>query len=243
MSVAQIAGHTSTSHAAPEEGTMEAGLLSSRSLARFCFATAYSKGSVLFRAGERPQGILILASGTVKLSMSSAAGVTLVVRTAGPGEVLGLSAAVLGSAHQLTAETLEACEIKLIRREDFMLWLRRNPDATFRVVQQLASEYNATSQQIRFILLPLTATQRLAHLLLDLASRNGNSDHGQTRVHLLLTHQDIAQMIGASRETVTRLLALLRRKQLIQLKGSILLIPNKDALRNIENGGKVSVKR
>lgn len=215
--------------------------LSFRSLESIGFETTYSKGSFLFREWERPQGIVIVKQGTVKLSMASADGMNLIVRTAGAGEVLGLSAAVLGCPYQLTAETLQPCRVKLIWREDFLDWLITNPEATFWVAEQLADEYNATAEQMRALLLPQTASQRLAHLLLHLGVQREDEGSRQlvnrhARVRLSLTHQEIADMIGASRETVTRLLALLRRKQLIQLKGSTLVIPDRSELQKIERG-------
>jgi CRP/FNR family transcriptional regulator, cyclic AMP receptor protein len=88
---------------------------------------------------------------------------------------------------------------------------------------------------MRTIGLSHSAGEKLARFLLEWAA-NYPEDQGQVRIKLTLTHEEIAQMIGSSRETVTRLLADFRKKQLLQVMGSTLLIKNKQALESIVNG-------
>ncbi len=212
------------------EGLAESG----RSLDRVTRESSYPAEALLFVEGQSSPGVMQIVSGRVKLSTASADGRTIVVRMAGPGEVLGLSASVAGRPCELTAEALEPCRIKIIPRESFKQWLRVHPDLAFRIAQELAEEYNNTCHQLRSMLLSHSATERLARTLLQLV-RNA-APGKEARVEFLMTHQELAEMIGTSRETVTRLLASLRHKGLIEIEGSTLLVRNREALGKLGHG-------
>jgi len=195
------------------------------------YATAYPKGAVLFVEGQSPRGIFVLCKGRVKLSICSTDGKTLILKIAEPGEVLGLSASVSGKPYELTAETVDPCQVNFVKREDFLRFLRENPDACLRVAEQLSEKYNSACREIRALGLSHSAAEKLAKLLLEWSARNGEAAKAEPRVKLALTHEEIAQMIGTSRETVTRLFADLKKRQIVQAKGSTLLIRNKAALK------------
>src|SRR5271167_1540546 len=191
------------------------------------FATAYPKGALLFVEGQAPRGIFVLCKGRVKLSISSSDGKTLILKMAEPGEVLGLSANVSGTAYELTAETVDECQVNFVKREDSQRLLREHGDACLHVAEQLSDKYHAACSEIRAIGLPHSAAEKLAKLLLEWSGRNGEA----ANLKLALTHEEMAQMIGTSRETVTRLFADLKKRQIVQTKGSTLLIRNKTALK------------
>jgi len=195
------------------------------------FATAYPKGALLFVQGQAPRGIFVLCKGRVKLSICSSDGKTLILKIAEPGEVLGLSANVSGTPYELTAETVGPCQVNFVKREDFQRLLREHSDACLHVAEQLSDKYHAACGEIRAIGLPHSAAEKLAKLLLEWSGRNGEAAKAEPRVKLALTHEEMAQMIGTSRETVTRLFADLRKRQIVQTKGSTLLIRNKTALK------------
>jgi CRP/FNR family transcriptional regulator len=195
------------------------------------YATAYPKGAVLFVEGQSPRGIFVLCKGRVKLSICSTDGKTLILKIAEPGEVLGLSASVSGKPYELTAETVDPCQVNFVKREDFLRFLRENAEACLRVAEQLSEKYNGACREIRALGLSHSAAEKLAKLLLEWSARNGEAAKLEPRVKLALTHEEIAQMIGTSRETVTRLFADLKKRQIVQTKGSTLLIRNKAALK------------
>jgi len=195
------------------------------------YATAYPKGAVLFVEGQAPRGIFVLCKGRVKLSISSSDGKTLILKIAEAGEVLGLSATVSGKPYELTAETIDPCQVNFVKREDFLRFLREHSDACFRVAEQLSEKYNSACHEIRNLGLSHSAAEKLAKLLLEWTAKSGESLKQEPRLKLALTHEEIAQMIGTSRETVTRLFAELKKRQIVQAKGSTLLIRNKTALR------------
>ena len=212
------------------EGLPESG----RSLDRLTRETSYPAQALLFVEGEPAPGVMVIVSGRVKLSTASADGRTIVVRMAGPGEVLGLSASVVGRACELTAEAMELSRIKIVPRESFKQWLRAHPELAFSIAQELAEEYNSTCHQLRSMLLTNTASERLARALLQMV-RNA-APGKEARVQFSLTHQELAEIIGTSRETVTRLLASLRRKGLIETDGSTLVVRNRQALQELAHG-------
>ena len=196
------------------------------------YTTAYPKGAVLFVEGQAPRGVFILCRGRVKLSICSSDGKTLILKIAEAGEVLGLSASVSGKPYELTAETLDPCQVNFVKREDFLRFLREHNDVCLRVAEQLSEKYNTACHEIRSLGLSHSAAEKLAKLLLEWSMKNGGARQPD-RMKLTLTHEEIAQMIGTSRETVTRLFAEFKKRQLIQLKGSTLVIRNRSALENL----------
>jgi CRP/FNR family cyclic AMP-dependent transcriptional regulator len=205
-----------------------------KALAAITSSAAYPKGATLFVEGQPARGVFILCSGRVKLSTSSADGKTLILRISEPGEVLGLPATVTESCYELTADVIEPAQANFIARNDFLAFLRDNGEAALRVAQQLGETYHSAISEMRTIGLSHSAGEKLARFLLEWAA-NYPEEKGQVRIKLTLTHEEIAQMIGSSRETVTRLLADFRKKQLLQVMGSTLVIKNKQALESIVN--------
>lgn len=195
-------------------------------------ASSYPKGATLFVEGQMARGVFVLCNGRVKLSTSSIDGKTLIVRIADPGEVLGLPATITGKPYELTADAVEPVQANFISRTDFLNFLRDHGEAALRVAQQLGETYHAAIAEMRSIGLAHSAGEKLARFLLDWCASHGNGK-GETSAKLTLTHEEIAQMIGASRETVTRLFTDFKKKQLLQVKGSTLILSNKEALEHL----------
>jgi CRP/FNR family transcriptional regulator len=194
------------------------------------FSSVYPQGAVLYSEGQTPRGVFMLCHGTVKLSCASGDGRTLITRIVQPGELLGLTSVLSGHPYKMTAETLEPAQIDFVRREDFVHFMRRNPNASLNVIQQLTDECEGEADQIRTLGLSHSATEKLARLLLTWVAERGREVDGGLRVQMLMTHEDVSQMIGTSRETVTRLLKEFRENKLISLKGSTLTVHQREGL-------------
>jgi CRP/FNR family transcriptional regulator len=171
----------------------------------------------------------------VKLSVCASDGKTLILKIAEPTEVLGLSATVSGKPYGVTAETIEPCQTNFVKREDFLRCLRAHSDFCFRVAEQLSDKYNDACHEIRSLGLSHSAAEKLARLLLEWSSKDGESAKREPRLKVAVTHEEIAEMIGTSRETVTRLFAEFRTRQIVDVKGATLLIRNKAALELLAN--------
>jgi CRP/FNR family transcriptional regulator len=191
--------------------------------------TTYPSDATLFVEGQNPRGVFLLCSGKVKLSTSSRDGKVLILKMAGPGEMLGLSAVISGTEYELTAETAMPCQVNFVPREPLLELLQRHGEAGLRSAQALSREFQSAYRDIHDLILARSSAGKLAKLLLSWTPPSGNSTK-EIRVRSGLTHEEMAQMIGASRETVTRLLSDLRKKQLIRLEGSTLVIRNRMAL-------------
>jgi CRP/FNR family transcriptional regulator, cyclic AMP receptor protein len=206
-----------------------------KALSTITSSASYPKGATLFVEGQPARGVFILSSGRVKLSTSSTDGKTLILRISEPGEMLGLPATVTGTCYELTGDVIEPAQANFISWNEFLNFLKENGEAALRVAQQLGETNHAAVAEMRTIGLSHSAGEKLARFLLEWAA-NYPEEKGQVRIKLTLTHEEIAQMIGSSRETVTRLLADFRRRQLVQVMGSTLVIKNKSALQGIVTG-------
>src|SRR5881275_2175359 len=197
------------------------------------FTGIYPKGSLLFVEGEQPRGVFILCSGRAKLTTSSSEGKTLIVKIAEVGEVLGASATILGKPYEVSAETIEPSQLNFIKRDDFLKFLNTHLEACMHTAQQLSEKYHSAQREIRSLGLSQTTAEKLAKLLLDWCARGGEETAKGIRLKVLLTHEEIAQMIGTTRETVTRLLSDFKRKKIIDVKGSSLFVTNKPQLEGM----------
>ncbi len=199
------------------------------------YTTAYPEGAILFVEKQAPRGIFVICKGSVKMSVSAPNGKTMIVKIADAGEVLGLSATVSGRPYEVTAETIDPCQINFVKREDFLRFLKNDIQVCFKVAEHLSEKYHTVCNEIRCLGLSHSAAEKLAKLLLEWSSKNGEASRPEPRVKLRLTHEEIAQMIGTSRETVTRLLADLKKHQILNTRGSTLVIRNQAALRELAN--------
>lgn len=199
------------------------------------YTSVYPPGSLLFVQGQMPRGVYILCTGRAKISTCSNEGKTLILKIAEAGEVLGLSATILGKPYEVSAETVEPTQVNFVKREDFLRFLNEHGEACLHAAQELSEKYHAAQKEIRSLGLSQSASEKLARLILDWYQNGTEKAQRDLRLKLFLTHEEIAQMIGTSRETVTRLLSDLKKKQIIQIKGSTLLIRNKTALEEMAN--------
>jgi CRP/FNR family transcriptional regulator len=197
------------------------------------FTSVYPKGSIFFVDGEEPRGVFILCSGRAKLTTSSAEGRTLIVKIAEPGEVLGASATILGRPYEVSAETLEPSQLNFIKRDDFLRFLNSHTEACMHTAQQLSEKYQSAQREIRSLGLAQSTGEKLGKLLLDWCALHGETTPKGVRLKVLLTHEEIAQMIGTTRETVTRLLSDFKRKKILEVKGSTILVLQKAELERL----------
>ncbi len=203
-----------------------------KELERIKYASGYPQGAVLFVEGQPPRGVYIVCSGRVKLSTTSRDGKTLILRIAQAGEVLGLHATVSGKPYELTAETLQPSQLDFIKREEFLRFLQNHGDACLNAAKHLSENCQDAYEMIRSLGLSHSVSEKMARLLLEWAADGEETNEG-VRIKVSLTHEEMAQLIGTSRETVTRVLGEFRDKQLAQLRGSTLLIKNRPALEKL----------
>jgi CRP/FNR family cyclic AMP-dependent transcriptional regulator len=194
--------------------------------------TTYPTGAVLFAEGQAPRGIFIVRRGQVKLSICGSDGRTLILRMVGAGGPLGVAAVVSGREYEATAETQEPSEISFLRHTDLLRLMRLHGEFALWVTQHISQDYSATCREIRDLILSDSASEKLARLLVGWLDQNTEA-RNPSQMKLALTHEEIGQMIGTSRETVSRLFAGFKKQRLIQQNGSTLVIPNRVALESL----------
>jgi len=192
----------------------------------------YPKGAMLFIEGQQSRGVFILCSGKVKLSTTSREGKTIITKLSEPGDVLGLNAVISGIPYEVTAEMMEPGQANFVPREPLMHLLKDHSEVAVRIAQQLSRNYYTAYEEIRTLGLATSPSEKFAKLLLSWSTKPDASD-GSSQVKLTLTHEEIGEIIGTTRETVSRLFSEFRKKQLVQLKGATLVIRSRPALEKI----------
>jgi len=192
-------------------------------------AAVYPRAAMLFIEGQHGRGVFVLCTGKAKLSTTSREGKTIITKIAEHGDVLGLSATISNHPYEVTAEMVEPGQANFIPADALLKFLNDYGEVALRVAQQLSRNYYSAYEEIRTLGLSNSPGQKFAKLLLGWSAERGDSSHS-LRLHLVLTHEEIAEMIGTSRETVTRLFADFRMKHLIESRGSSLTILDKSAL-------------
>jgi CRP/FNR family transcriptional regulator, cyclic AMP receptor protein len=193
----------------------------------------YPKSTMLFIEGQEPRGVFVLCTGKAKLTTASAEGKTIITKISEPGDVLGLNATISNRPYEVTAEMIEPGQANFIMRDAFLHFLREHGEVALRVAEQLSHNYYTAYEEIRMLGLTNSPAEKFAKLLLGWSNAAGSSDSLQLK--LTLTHEEIAEMIGTTRETVSRLFSEFKKKQLVQLKGATLVIRDKSALEQMVN--------
>jgi CRP/FNR family cyclic AMP-dependent transcriptional regulator len=201
-----------------------------RSFSAFSHLTTYPGGAILFVEGQLPRGAFVLCSGKVKLSTTSREGKVLVLKLVQPGEVMGLSAVISEEAYEVTAETIGPCLVNFVERDGLLKLIEHNGELGLRSAQAVSREFQSTYRDIHELVLSRSSSGKLARLLLSWVNRRDTDAGHELRIQAPATHEEMAQRIGASRETVTRLLSELKKKDFIRLEGSTLVIKNRTAL-------------
>ena len=191
----------------------------------------YPRSAMLFIEGQQPRGVFVLCTGKAKLSTSSAQGKTVITKISEAGDVLGLSATISNRPYEVTAEMIEPGQANFITRDALLQFMREYGEVAVRVAEQLSRNYYAAYEGIRALGLTSSPAERFAQLLLGWSNAVSNGDPLQLK--LTLTHEEIAEIIGTTRETVSRLFSQFKKKQLVQLKGATLIIRNKAALKEM----------
>jgi CRP/FNR family transcriptional regulator, cyclic AMP receptor protein len=192
----------------------------------------YPKGAMLFIEGQLARGVFVLCVGKAKLSTSSREGKTIITKLSDGGDVLGLNAVISSRPYEVTAEMMEPGQANFIPRDSFLQFLKEFPEVAVRVAQQLSRNYYTAYEEIRTLGLAVSPSEKFAKLLLSWSIKTVQDD-GSAQVKMALTHEEIAEIIGTTRETVSRLFSEFKRKQLMVVKGATLVIRSRIALEKI----------
>jgi len=198
--------------------------------------SVYPKGTLLCLEGQPPRGIFILCTGRAKLFTTSSEGKTIILRVAEPGEVLGLTAVIGESPYEATVETIEPSQANFISRKDFLHFIEEHSEVGMKVAQQLTHNCKCAYDGIRSLGLSSSVPEKIAKLLLRWAEHPLNlarRDSPGIAIRVTLTQEEIAQLTGTSRETVSRVLAEFKKNGWLRIKGATWFLLKKEALQKL----------
>ena len=200
-------------------------------LSAVAIPVTHPKGAMLFGEGQPAGGIYILISGRVKLFTAATDGKTFIIKFADPGTILGLAPTVSGLPYEAWAQATEPTRTGFVERKGLVHAMQSHHEVAVEVAMQLGESYCSAIAEMRVMGLARPASQKLAIFLLDWFE--GYRPFGATAGEGFgLTHEEIAQLLGISRETVTRLLLVFRREGLIEWTDGKLVLADRAALES-----------
>ena len=190
-----------------------------------CTPRKYPKNSMVILEEEFGDIIFIILMGTVKITRVNDEGKEVILALLGAGEIFGEMAILDGEARSANALAQEDCELLAIQKSEFLNLLRRNFKISFALMRELAKRLRKSDQQIEALSLS-DAEHRIGVSVLNLAEDMGVIRKGQVTIDKLPFQQDIANMSGTSRETVSRVLKLFEDRHMITKVGHTVVIPD-----------------
>ncbi len=184
----------------------------------------YTKRDVIFREGDPTEYFHIVKEGTVKCVKSSPEGKECTLKMLMPGDLFCCDAAAFeGARHPGTAQPMGDVSILRMNKKSYFEMLRRNPEAALEVIKHLGNRLNEAQEKAKVLALD-RADQRLASLLVDLATKNGVTDPQGITLPMRLTRQDMANMVGTTTETAIRIMSRFKRDRLVSGTATRLII-------------------
>ncbi|MCX5723446.1 MAG: Crp/Fnr family transcriptional regulator [Nitrospirae bacterium] len=191
----------------------------------------YGKGDFIFREGDPTEYFHIVKEGTVKCVKSTPDGKECTLKMLMPGDLFCCDASAFdGTSHPGSAQPMGDVSILRMNKKAYFDMLRRNPDAALEVIKFLGNRLKEAQEKTKDLALD-RADQRLASLLVDLATRNGITDPGGIRLTVRLTRQDMANMVGITTETAIRIMGRFKRDGLVSGTANRLFICNLSGLK------------
>ena len=195
--------------------------------------THYGKNDFIFREGDPTEYFHIVKEGTVKCVKSTPDGKECTLKMLMPGDLFCCDAATFdGSRHPGTAQPMGDVSILRMSKKAYFDMLRRHPDAALEVIKYLGNRLNEAQEKNKVLALD-RADQRLAALLVDLATRNGVQDPNGIRLTLRLTRQDMANMVGITTETAIRIMSRFTRERLVSGTANRLFVRDLPRLKTL----------
>ncbi|SHI90430.1 Crp/Fnr family transcriptional regulator [Desulfofundulus thermosubterraneus] len=183
-------------------------------IARLILNRKYRKGHIIFMEGEPGEAVYLLKSGRVKIYKQDEEGREHILHYINPGEVFAEVVLFDGGEYPACAEVVEDAHVGLIRNRDMDALILKNPSIALALLKIMTRRLRVSQRQIMELALKDT-TRRLASVLLELAREHGQPEGNGIRITMPLTNQELANLVGTSRETANRILGELRRDKAV----------------------------
>ena len=191
---------------------------------------SYPKGSMIILEEEYGDIVFLVKKGTIKITRVNDEGKEVILSLMGENDIVGEMSVIDGESRSANVLAQENCELYAIRSEDFLQLLKDNFEVTFSLMGELASRIRKSDQHIEALSLS-DAEHRIGVSILNLAEELGVIIKGKVTIQNLPFQQDIANMSGTSRETVSRILKLFEDKNMLIKKGHTLIIPDYNSFK------------
>jgi CRP/FNR family transcriptional regulator len=208
------------------EGLSEMELLE---IARLATTQHFAREAVLYSPEDEAGSIYLLEEGKVKLSKVADDGKEITIAVLQGGDVFGELSMSAGETYEVFAEALEEARVCIISRDDFAALVRQKPEIALMLIRSISERLRRAESQIEDLVFR-SVPARVAHLMMKLSQEHGRVSREGITIDLRLTHQDIANMVGATRETVTNVLNDLRGRDIIEIEQKRVRILDLDGL-------------
>jgi len=194
-----------------------------------CRARKFPRGSPIYLPADNADGVLLLTSGRVKICSFSTDGKQAILTFIEPGELFGELAMLDQETREEYAEATEACTLLLIPADAVQDLMARHADVSLGVTKLFGMRRQRIERRLKYLLFR-SNRERLVHLLLELAERYGSHTANGVALGIKLSHQDLANIIGSTRETVTVVLGELQNEGSLKLGRRKIVLTDLDRL-------------
>ncbi len=192
----------------------------------------FAKDEFVFRVGDAGARVYFLESGRVRIDQPAEAGRDVILWYCLPGDIFGLAEAAGGGERAVSARACDACSVLVVAQEAFRRFVASRPAAALPAIQVLSARLRGLSDVMANLVADDVDT-RIAKLILRLGMRYGRRDGHVTRLDIPLTHQEIADMVGTTRQTVTSTLNRMKRQGVLTIETRRILIESEELLSGL----------
>ncbi|HEY2212537.1 MAG TPA: Crp/Fnr family transcriptional regulator [Bradyrhizobium sp.] len=205
-------------------------------LCRYAKHSTLKRGATIVSKGDPGNSLVVVVSGTVKISISSPDGRSAILNLIGAGEIFGEVALLDGRARTADATANTNCEIYVIDRRDFIPFVRSQPALAMKLIELLCDRLRWTSDQVEEVILQ-NLPGRLASALLRLTEKHKLAPAGRT---IAITQQEISEMVGMTRESINKQLRAWAARNWVRLEHGAIVVLNAEMLRELAEAGSGS---
>ena len=200
-------------------------------IAKLTTTAHYPREAVIYSPEDEAGSIYLLEEGKIKLSKVANDGKEITIAVLQGGDVFGELSMTDGETYDVFAEVLEDARVCIIAREKFAELVRQKPEIALMLIRSLSERLRNAESQIEDLVFR-SVPARVASLMVKLAEEHGRVSREGITIDLRLTHQDIANMVGATRETVTNVLNGLRSDGIIDIEQKRVRILSQERLQD-----------
>lgn len=199
-------------------------------ISRLARVRNYKKNMIIFMEGEPGEALYFVVSGKVKITKTSSDGREQILHIFQHGDVFAEVVLMDGGPYPATAEVIEAGQIGMLMNQDVENLIRAKPDIAIKLLRIMSKRLRMAQAQVRDLALKDTYG-RLAGMLLMLGREHGEDTPNGIKIDLPLSRQELANLIGTTRETVTRVLSDFKKYKCLELDKHTIIITNQNKLK------------